>query len=214
MRCAANWTASPASPPAPTTTRSPSCAPPPGGRCSSPTCTLTTPPRTNCSGRRCTKPLADRPDDLALLDALEAEHATIDPLLAAIDSALADRDSGPARLGELADALTTALRGHLDARGDGGPAPDRLDNHRRALAGVPRGKRQAGRRRRHAIMPWMFEGVAPEVTFVGAWPVAASAPGGLPRRLAAGLREPESVGLASLTLHRTTSKDAGAGRRG
>jgi hypothetical protein len=51
---------------------------------------------------------------VALLDALEAEHSAIDPLLAAIDAALADRDSGPQRLGELTDALATALRAHLD----------------------------------------------------------------------------------------------------
>jgi hypothetical protein len=34
-------------------------------------------------------------------------------VLAAIDAALADRDSGPQRLGELTDALATALRAHL-----------------------------------------------------------------------------------------------------
>jgi iron-sulfur cluster repair protein YtfE (RIC family) len=44
--------------------------------------------------------LADRPDDLALLDAMEAEHAVIDPLLDAVDAALDDRDGGPERLGD------------------------------------------------------------------------------------------------------------------
>jgi len=56
--------------------------------------------------------LADRPADLALIDAMETEHATIDPLLDAVDAALAD----PARagdLGGLVDALATGLRGHL-----------------------------------------------------------------------------------------------------
>ncbi|GAA2166100.1 hemerythrin domain-containing protein [Actinomadura napierensis] len=57
--------------------------------------------------------LAGRPDDLALLDAMEAEHAAVDPAVDAVDAALADRESGPARLGELADALATALTGHL-----------------------------------------------------------------------------------------------------
>lgn len=42
--------------------------------------------------------LADRPDDLAVVEAKEAEHAAIDPLSEAIDAALADRDSGPERL--------------------------------------------------------------------------------------------------------------------
>src|SRR6185312_12737559 len=51
--------------------------------------------------------LADDSDGVALLDAMEAE-------LAAIDAALADRESGPHRLGELTDALAVALRRHLD----------------------------------------------------------------------------------------------------
>ncbi|WP_117208032.1 hemerythrin domain-containing protein [Allorhizocola rhizosphaerae] len=57
--------------------------------------------------------LADRPGDLALLDAMEAEHAAIDPLIEAIDAALADRDSGPERVGELSGVLVDALSGHL-----------------------------------------------------------------------------------------------------
>jgi Hemerythrin HHE cation binding domain len=57
--------------------------------------------------------LADRPDDLALLEAMEAEHAAIDPLLAAVDAALADRDGAGERLGDLVDALVTGLSGHL-----------------------------------------------------------------------------------------------------
>jgi Hemerythrin HHE cation binding domain len=57
--------------------------------------------------------LAERPDDLALLHAMEAEHAAIDPLLAAIDTALADPEQGPQRLGGLVDELATGLRAHL-----------------------------------------------------------------------------------------------------
>ena len=58
--------------------------------------------------------LVGRPGELALLDAMEAEHAVIDPLLADIDAALADRESGPERLGGLTDTLYTKLSGHLD----------------------------------------------------------------------------------------------------
>jgi iron-sulfur cluster repair protein YtfE (RIC family) len=58
--------------------------------------------------------LAARPDDLALLAAMEAEHAAVDPLIEGIDAALADREGGPERLGELTDALATALKDHLD----------------------------------------------------------------------------------------------------
>lgn len=59
------------------------------------------------------KTLADRPDDLALLAALEAEHAAIDPLLNAIDATLANPVSPPERLGDLTDALATTLVAHL-----------------------------------------------------------------------------------------------------
>lgn len=55
------------------------------------------------------KALADRADDLALLAALEAEHAAIDPLLNAVDATLANPASGPERLGDLTDAVATTL---------------------------------------------------------------------------------------------------------
>lgn len=57
--------------------------------------------------------LGGRPDDLAVVDAMEAEHSVIDPLLAAIDAALADREGGPERLGAVTGELADALRGHL-----------------------------------------------------------------------------------------------------
>jgi iron-sulfur cluster repair protein YtfE (RIC family) len=57
--------------------------------------------------------LADRPDDLALLDAMEAEHDRIDPLLDAVDSALDTPGPGPG-LREAAENLSAALRAHLE----------------------------------------------------------------------------------------------------
>jgi hypothetical protein len=53
---------------------------------------------------------AGRPRDLALLDAMEAEHSRIDPLLAAVDSALAD---GAPELPDLVRALGATLDDHL-----------------------------------------------------------------------------------------------------
>ena len=47
------------------------------------------------------------------MDALEAEHAAIDPLLAAVEDAAADREYGYQRFGDLADALVATLSGHL-----------------------------------------------------------------------------------------------------
>ncbi|MFI9581844.1 hemerythrin domain-containing protein [Streptomyces sp. NPDC052236] len=57
--------------------------------------------------------LADRPDDLLLLDAMEAEHEAIDPHIEMINAALADRESGPERVAAAAEALATTLTGHL-----------------------------------------------------------------------------------------------------
>ncbi|MFE6334234.1 hemerythrin domain-containing protein [Streptomyces sp. NPDC057798] len=57
--------------------------------------------------------LAGRPKDLALLEAMEAEHAAIVPLIAAIDAALAAPEVDPLGLGILTDALATGLAGHL-----------------------------------------------------------------------------------------------------
>ena len=57
--------------------------------------------------------LAGRPDDLALVDAMDAEHATIDPLIEAIDAALADSESGPVRVGAVTDELASSLSAHL-----------------------------------------------------------------------------------------------------
>ena len=57
--------------------------------------------------------LADRPDELALLQAMQDEHARIDPLLDAVDGALADRDGGHQRLGDTVDALASGLHGQI-----------------------------------------------------------------------------------------------------
>jgi hypothetical protein len=60
---------------------------------------------------------------LSVLDAMEQEHARIDPLLAAVDDAFSRRQAdGPAsddwpgadRLGDVVDVLVTSLTGHLD----------------------------------------------------------------------------------------------------
>ncbi|MFF7247028.1 hemerythrin domain-containing protein [Embleya sp. NPDC008237] len=62
--------------------------------------------------------LADRPDELGLIAVMEAEHATFEPLLHAIDAALADHDTGRGRLGDLLDGLVSGLRGHLEHEED------------------------------------------------------------------------------------------------
>jgi Hemerythrin HHE cation binding domain len=53
------------------------------------------------------------PDQVALVDAMEAEHAAIDPLLAAIDEAAAGAGDDAGSLGDLVDALVITLNQHL-----------------------------------------------------------------------------------------------------
>ena len=108
--------------------------------------------------------LADNSDGLALLDAMEAEHAAIDPLLAVIDTAVADPDTGPQRLGDLTDALATALRGHLKHEEDEGLAliDATLAPEQWQALGVETGKRLGDDVQRY--MPWVLEDAPPEVT--------------------------------------------------
>lgn len=55
--------------------------------------------------------VSKRPEDLATLQAMEAEHAVLDPLLESVDAALAARDT--AQLGERVAEVAVALEGHL-----------------------------------------------------------------------------------------------------
>lgn len=57
--------------------------------------------------------LASKPDDLALLEVMETDHLAIDQIIAAVDAALADRDSGADDIGDRTDALATLLGRHL-----------------------------------------------------------------------------------------------------
>jgi hemerythrin-like domain-containing protein len=103
--------------------------------------------------------LASRPDDLALLAALEAEHAAIDPLLAAIDAALADRERGPEQLGGLTDTLVTVLTAHLRHEENDGllliDATATLEQWQRF--GAEHGKRIGPEAPRY--LPWLLDGL-------------------------------------------------------
>jgi iron-sulfur cluster repair protein YtfE (RIC family) len=66
-------------------------------------------------------------DDAALVEEMEAEHAGIEPMLAAVDEALADRETGPERLADLVDSLASAVTGHLNhEEKEGLPLVDRI----------------------------------------------------------------------------------------
>jgi len=136
--------------------------------------------------------LADDSAGVALLDAMEAEHSAIAPLLAAIDAALADRDSGPQRPGELTDALANALRGHLDhEEADGLALIDAILTEEQWLAfGAEGGRRIGGDAWRY--VPWMLEGATPEVT--------AAVLGRFPAPLQQAYRDEWQPAYAKLTL--------------
>jgi iron-sulfur cluster repair protein YtfE (RIC family) len=110
--------------------------------------------------------LAGRPDDLALLEAMEAEHAAIDPVIEAIDEevgrALTDPGSGPARLGDLTDALVTGLDGHLEHEEDEAlPLIQSVVTEQQwRHFGQVHGQRIGPDAPR--ILPWMLDGATPE----------------------------------------------------
>jgi hemerythrin-like domain-containing protein len=105
------------------------------------------------------KTLADRPDDLALLAALEAEHAAIDPLINAIDATLANPASGPERLGDLTDALASTLHAHL--RHEEGEGLALIDATVTAEEWENFGQENAKRIGPEGprVFPWMMEGL-------------------------------------------------------
>lgn len=57
--------------------------------------------------------VAGNADQLGLADALEEEHAVIEPLLAAVDAAGADPDHGHERFADIVDELAGQLGAHL-----------------------------------------------------------------------------------------------------
>jgi iron-sulfur cluster repair protein YtfE (RIC family) len=107
--------------------------------------------------------LADRPDELALLQAMQDEHARIDPLLDAVDDALADRDGGHQRLGDTVDALAIQLHGHL-----GHEEHDALPLMQQSLTQAEWKGFANDQRRRNGIrgaaqlFPWLLDGASPE----------------------------------------------------
>lgn len=103
---------------------------------------------------------AGRPAGLALLDEMEAEHAQIDPLLAAADDALAGSASNLAgHVAELASALEWHLRHEEEAalpliQSVCTPADWR------AFAGAMR--RRQGIKGAAIYVPWILDGSAPD----------------------------------------------------
>jgi iron-sulfur cluster repair protein YtfE (RIC family) len=107
--------------------------------------------------------VAGQPGRVALADALEAEHAVIEPLLTAIDTAAADPDYGYQRLGDIVDELTTKLTAHLaHEETDGLPLIDASltvrEWQRFAQVHTERIRGDAP-----MYMPWLLNGASPQM---------------------------------------------------
>ncbi|HET9516916.1 MAG TPA: hemerythrin domain-containing protein [Actinoplanes sp.] len=105
--------------------------------------------------------LADR-QDRALLEAMEAEHAAIDPLIDAVDAAVADRESEPRHLGDVVDALYLGLSGHLRHEEDEGLRliDAVLTPQQWQAFGAEHRSRIGGDAPRY--LPWLLDGASPQ----------------------------------------------------
>jgi hypothetical protein len=102
--------------------------------------------------------VAGKPDENDLLDAMEAEHAVIDPGLAAMDAAIASDEPGTGALTAIVGRLVAGLNAHLTHEEDQGLAvvdayatPEVL-----RLFGVEHGKRIGPAM--PLYLPWLLEG--------------------------------------------------------
>ena len=98
-----------------------------------------------------------RPAEVSVLDAMEAEHARIDPLLSRVDASLAA--TGPAGLAENASALTSALAAHMEHEEDHAlPLVEaHLGPEGWAAFGKAAGKSE-GLKGAAELFPWMLDG--------------------------------------------------------
>jgi hypothetical protein len=105
--------------------------------------------------------VAAYPDQLALVDALEQEHAVIDPLLRAVDDAAADPGAGSRSFGDITDELVAKLGGHLAHEESDGleliDASLSLEDWQRF--GRVHGERLLGDA--PVYMPWLLDGADP-----------------------------------------------------
>jgi hypothetical protein len=106
--------------------------------------------------------VAGNADQLALVDALELEHAVIDPLLRAIDAAAADLGSGSGAFGDIIDELVVRLGGHLaHEESDGLDLIDAtLSLEDWQYFGQVHGRRLISDA--STYMPWLLNGAEPE----------------------------------------------------
>jgi hypothetical protein len=139
-----------------------------------------------------TRASQDHPDRLALADALEAEHAVIEPLLTAIDAAAADPDYGYQRLGDITDELAAKLTAHLTHEENDGLAliDATLSPQQWQHFAQVHGQRLTGDA--STYMPWLLNGASPQTQ--------DSIMGKFPPPLLAAYREQWAPAYAALTI--------------
>lgn len=157
--------------------------------------------------------LADRPEELALLQAMQDEHARIDPLLAAVDGAFADRGGGHQHLGDNVDALVRGLHGHLGhEERDALPLIDQSLTQAEWEAFGNDQRRRIGIRGAAQLFPWLLDEAAPPQIQAVLWGAPAAAAGGLPADLAAPLHPPRPLGAIPTGRNPIATKQARSGQ--
>jgi hypothetical protein len=107
--------------------------------------------------------VAGQPDRVELVEAMEAEHSAIEPLLTAIDAAAADPDYGYQRFGDIIHELSATLTAHLThEETDGLPLIDASLTHPQwqHFAQV-HGERNLPDASRY--MPWLLNEASPQI---------------------------------------------------
>jgi Hemerythrin HHE cation binding domain len=147
--------------------------------------------------------VAGHPDRLALADALEAEHAVIEPLLTAIDAAAADPDYGYQRFGDITDELAAKLTAHLTHEEDDGLAliDASLTPQQWQQFAQVHGQRLTGDASMY--MPWLLNGASPQIL--------DAVVGKFPPPLLAAYREQWAPAYAALDIWPAVSARAGRG---
>ncbi|MFJ1586788.1 hemerythrin domain-containing protein [Streptomyces sp. NPDC088197] len=102
------------------------------------------------------------PERVALLDAMEAEHAVLDPLIAAVDARLAAGDT--AGLSQDVERLRDALTSHFDHEEDAGlPLVGAVVTAKQWDAFGAEQRRQVGTKGAATFFPWLLDS-APAAT--------------------------------------------------
>ena len=113
--------------------------------------------------------VAAKPDQLALVDALEAEHAIIDPLLIAIDAAATDPDDRQG-FGDIVDELHTKLSAHLAHEETDGLALIDVSITEQEWQHFSSVNSERNRPDAALYLPWLLDGVTDQDTLLKGFP--------------------------------------------